>query len=74
MDQGLNAEPGTFFKNKDSTWQIQQATRKQVLHVYIDLFKIQFLRTSNLRKGDVVISTKLNIQEFHILPFGIISI
>ena len=31
MDQGLNAEPGTFFKNKDSTWQIQQATRKQVL-------------------------------------------
>ena len=31
MDQGLNAEPGTFSKNKDSTWQIQQATRKQVL-------------------------------------------
>ena len=31
MDQGLNAEPGTFFKNKDSMWQILQATRKQVL-------------------------------------------
>ena len=25
------AEPGTFFKNKDSMWQILQATRKQVL-------------------------------------------
>ena len=31
MDQGLNAVPVTFFKNMDSTWQIQQATRKQVL-------------------------------------------
>ena len=65
---GTHAEPGTFFRDKDSTWQIQQATRNKFYSVYrhLNIIQVSFLWTFKLqRKGDVVISTKI---EFYILP------
>ena len=60
MDQGLKQDQGHSSRTRILRGRSNKLLENKFYRVYRH-FKI--LQTSNLRKGDVVISTKLNIQE-----------
>ena len=71
MDQGLMQNQGHSSRTRILRGRSNKLLENKFYIVYIDygLIKVSFLQTIQLRKGDVVISTKLNILEltfFHL--------
>ena len=65
MDQGLIQDQGHSLGTRILRGRSNKLLENKFYIVYIDygLIKVSFLQTIHLRKGDVVISTKLNILE-----------